>query len=249
MMQNGQPLGSGSRWAGLVRRNSLILVWLVGMALYAVDFVVKRIPLWREPFNVWVPIDDAFPLIPGWAWVYVVAWLALMFGLVGWYVWENRNEWAHVRAFLIAVLVMQFSGWAILYAVPTYFPRPELAPELIESSLIWRIYSTDPPTYKLPSLHMASILLAAWFFCRRPAVWRYVVGAGAVVLIGFSVMYTKQHGVIDLVTGLLLGWATCYVGWYGSRWVDRRKSQSASPAHGAPPRRAPTEAILDCAEA
>jgi membrane-associated phospholipid phosphatase len=232
-MDDGQPKGSGSTWSTLLRGNSLAVVWMTGASLYAGDFLIKRIPLWRDPLDVWVPFDDIFPFLPAWAFIYIYAWLGLIFGLAGWYVWENRSDWEKVRALLIAAVVMQVSGWLVHYLIPTTFPRPELAAELVGNSLIWQIYSTDPPTHVLPSLHMASVTVGAWFFCRYGSRWRHLVGVGAIVLISLSVMYTKQHGVVDVVAGVLWGWAAVAVGIRVSRALARQHEGSPIRHHAS----------------
>jgi hypothetical protein len=210
-------------WRSALRRHSYLVIWFTGFALYGVDFLVKKMPVWREPIDVWVPIDDAFPLIAGWAWVYIFAWIGLMFCMAGWYAWEQRDHWPRVRALIIGVVLMQVSGWIFLFAVPTYFGRPELAPELLGGSLIAQIYATDAPVHKLPSLHMGSIFLVSWFFCWNRRLWRYALGVGAVALITLSVLFTKQHGVVDVVVGIAWGWMACHVGVHLSHRIERRK--------------------------
>lgn len=220
---SASPL-AGDATLPFVRRHPVLAVWAIGLLLYAGDFLVKRVPLWREPFNVWISVDDIVPFAPDWAYVYIWAWLAIIFGLAGVYVWQNRHDWGRVRALVLAAVIMQVSAWIVHYAIPTTFPRPSVPAELIEAGhLIWTIYSTDPPTHALPSLHMASIFVAAWFFCRDRAVWRTLLGVACVVLISLSVMYTKQHGFIDVFAGIGWGWMAAIVGVRVSAAIERRR--------------------------
>ena len=65
------------------------------------------------------------------------------------------------------------------------------------------IYSSDVKYNCLPSLHVAQCFLAA-FTCSR--VHRGVGAAAAVwaSLVALSTLYTKQHYVLDVVTGIVL---------------------------------------------
>jgi hypothetical protein len=212
-----------------------LAVGVAGMGLYAGDFLVKLVPLRREPIDVSVPLDTLVPFLPAWAGVYLYAWLLFIFTAAGWYLWEHRTDWTRVRALLFAAVGMQVAAWVVHYAIPTTMPRPELAPEFIESgSLIWKIYATDPPTHVLPSLHMASLTVALWFFCRGGGAGRHAFAAFALVLISLSVMFTKQHGVIDVGAGIVWGWAFCLAGVAASRALaERHATGRTRPLEGA----------------
>jgi membrane-associated phospholipid phosphatase len=59
----------------------------------------------------------------------------------------------------------------------------------------------------IPSLHVAlsTATLAAYGTCR--GAWGRILLAVWGGLIGLSTLLTHQHHVVDVVTGLLLGWA------------------------------------------
>ncbi|MCS7081986.1 MAG: phosphatase PAP2 family protein [Bacteroidetes bacterium] len=205
----------------LIARVRPWLVWITGILLYAGDFLIKRLPNPRTPLNVETWLDRLIPFVPLWAWVYLVLWLLYLFGAAGWYLYEHRQDWIQVRRLLFAALFMQFGAWVIHYFFPTYMPRPVLA-ELQTDPHLWlieRIYSTDPPTHALPSLHVASVTVVSWFFTLRGGWGRRLVSGVAVGLIALSTLYTKQHGVLDVIAGLAWGYLACWVGYYtGLAW-------------------------------
>src|SRR4029077_8532284 len=105
--------------------------------------------------------------------------------------------------------------WLIAYvcfiAYPTVGPRP--AKVLGDGFPEWTlraIYSSDHRYNCLPSLHVAQCFLAA-FACSRV---NRRVGLAAMVwafLVGLSTVYTKQHYVMDVVTGILLAMVGYFV--------------------------------------
>lgn len=205
----------------VLRRYPVIAVWTLGIVLYSLDFAIKAVPLWASPLNVEIGWDHIVPFSAGWAWVYIYAWLLFLLGGGAMVAQENRQEWPRVRALLIALTVMQVGAWMVHAAIPTTMPRPDLAAELLDPGLlIHRIYATDPPTHVLPSLHMASVFVMAWFFAGGRGALRIAVGTGAVVIIMLSVMYTKQHGFVDVITGIGWGYLACRTGCVLSRAVD-----------------------------
>lgn len=203
--------------------NSLRLaaVWMTGVALYAGDFLFKRIPLPREPISVEIVVDRWIPFVPETAWLYLIGWLVFLFGIAGWVIWENRDDWITVRKLLFAAIIMQVGAWLLQFAVPTYFPRPELPGTGGAYWLINRIYETDPPTHVLPSLHIASIAVVTWFFALNGDFRRRVVRWILIAIVSVSVVTTKQHGIIDVPAGIAWAYAACHAGYYLSVKWDR----------------------------
>jgi membrane-associated phospholipid phosphatase len=207
---------------GFVLRHRCFSVWVAGVLLYGADFLIKVFPPWREPWNVEIGLDHHIPFLPLWAYVYLPAWLVFILGAGGWYIWENRRHWDRVRALLFAAVIMQVGGWFFHTVFPTYMPRPELGPDAGGPAywLILKIYATDPPTHVLPSLHVASVLVAAMFFAARRERGRVIIGAVFVLLISLSVVLTKQHGVIDIAAGLAWGYVAVRAGDRASGWLE-----------------------------
>lgn len=197
------------------------VVWITGLLLYAGDFLIKRLPNPRPPASVEIWLDRFIPFIPAWGWVYLLLWLVYLFGAAGWYIYEHRSDWIQIRRLWFAALFMQFGAWTIHYFFPTYMPRPPI-PEQTSDPHLWlihRIYSTDPPTHALPSLHVASVTVASWFFTLRGGLARRLLAWSMVSVIALSTLFTKQHGVLDVFAGLAWGYLACWVGYYtGLAW-------------------------------
>jgi membrane-associated phospholipid phosphatase len=202
----------------------LLSVWATGVFLYAGDFLVKRIELPGEPLNIEIWLDHYIPFDPRWAWMYMGGWLVFLFGMAGLYIYENRHEWKNVRMLLFAGIFMQVSAWIVHYLWPTTMPRPEVVPGQWDAATTWlinHIYTTDPPTHVLPSLHLASIAVVTWFWARGGSARRMAARWVMVGLIAASVVLTKQHGIVDVFAGIAWAYMACWVGVYLGREWDR----------------------------
>jgi membrane-associated phospholipid phosphatase len=88
---------------------------------------------------------------------------------------------------------------------PTIAPRPA---HVIDAGFgAWGLrflYSADPPYNCFPSLHVAHSLLSA-LTCHRVHKKVGLVATLCAALVALSTLFTKQHYVLDVVAGMLLG--------------------------------------------
>ncbi len=148
-----------------------------------------------------LPLDRAIPLLPAWSLVYASLFLAAILPVLVVHQQEHLDR--TIRAFLWIWLV----AYVCFFFYPTASSRP--ARVLGDGFGDWGlrvIYTTDFRYNCLPSLHVAQCFLAA-FACWR--VHRGVGVAGVVwaTLVSLSTLFTKQHYVLDAVTGIMLAYA------------------------------------------
>jgi membrane-associated phospholipid phosphatase len=143
-------------------------------------------------------LDRAVPVVPWWSLVYGSLFLAAV--LPAFVIHQHEHLDRTLRAFILMWLV----ALACFWFYPTAYSRPaRIAGGGFGEWGLRVIYSTDDRYNCLPSLHVAQCFLAA-FSCGR--VHRGV-GRVATVwasLVALSTLYTKQHYVLDVVTGILL---------------------------------------------
>jgi membrane-associated phospholipid phosphatase len=129
-----------------------------------------------------------------------VAWLA-----------STRDE---VRRYSLGFLAVTLAGFACFCLFPVLGPRPLDAPL---AGMYGCLICIDLPLNTFPSMHMAmasySAAVAVQLYRGRfRAAW-----AGAmwiwVLLIGYSALATKQHYLVDLPSGILLGWVVQRWAW------------------------------------
>lgn len=146
-------------------------------------------------------LDHALPLEPAWSVVYLSLFLAAL--LPVFVVHQQEMVRRTVNAFIAVWLV----AYVVFLLYPTIGPRP-LAKVVGGDFSVWLlqcIYASDFRYNCLPSLHVAQCFLAA-LVCNR--IHR---GVGAVAgvwaaLVGVSTVYTKQHYVLDVISGALLAY-------------------------------------------
>jgi len=143
-------------------------------------------------------LDRAMPVVPGWSPVYASLFLAAILPA---FVIHQQD---HLNRTILAFIFMWLVAFACFWFYPTLSSRP--AKVLGDGFGNWGlrvIYSIDARYNCLPSLHVAQCFLAA-FSC---SVVHRGVGIVAIVWASFvalSTLYTKQHYVLDVITGILL---------------------------------------------
>jgi membrane-associated phospholipid phosphatase len=87
------------------------------------------------------------------------------------------------------------------------------------------------PVAAMPSLHVAfSVLVALFIASRLRSRWRYLLAAYPVAM-GFALVYTGEHYVLDLVAGVVYALATHLA---LNAWERRRRAAALKTAEGRP---------------
>jgi membrane-associated phospholipid phosphatase len=146
-----------------------------------------------------VALDRVISLQPIWMLVYGSLYVFMLLPLL--LVRQEQLVRRALRAYL-TVLIVAYVGFL---AYPTVTPRPADVPG--GGFLAWCLranYSLDSRYNCFPSLHVAHSFLSAL------TSYRVHRGVGLIALlwatlIGISALYTKQHYVVDVIAGALLG--------------------------------------------
>lgn len=149
------------------------------------------------------PLDARIPFSPPWVTVYCLCfpfWLA-----IGLWVASREKPRAY-RACASYVLAMLLSG-AVFLLWPGTMARPEPAGTDIFAAWVRLIYALDSPTNLCPSLHVL-----VTYFCFRciaadkaPPRWCKGVVLVFFMLVCCSVLFVKQHALIDVPAGIAVG--------------------------------------------
>lgn len=185
---------------GLWQAVLLALIMFASLGCYLL--VLK----WRGPhaaLTTWTPLDDWLPLWPSWVWVYLIPYLVgpVLIGMVS----RQTFRWYVARGLVVVGLTL-----VIFIAVPTQTDqtlRVEAA-KVAGDGFTARVYRDmievdDPPANAAPSLHVSlTFLLALALVLDFPRWWP--VWLTFVTLVWLSTLVTRQHHLIDVVTGVLL---------------------------------------------
>jgi membrane-associated phospholipid phosphatase len=112
-----------------------------------------------------------------------------------------------LRNTMRAYLLIWITAYAFFFVIyPTVAPRPEYVSG--EGFGMWglgALYGADPPYNCFPSLHVAHSFVSA-SACSRVHHRLGVAAIFCAAIVALSTLFTKQHYVLDVVTGVALAW-------------------------------------------
>lgn len=196
------------------------LKYLLWFPLYLLIFLIlERIPV-SQFWYTQLPIDAAIPFCEWFAIPYCL-WYPFLI-VVGLYL--LRRDTPAYRRYMQFLAITFFVSELVWFLIPNAQGlRPEILPrENICSDIMSLIYSIDTNTNVFPSVHVVgSIGAALAVLDAQPLKKKSLIRWGAVVLaalISISVVFVKQHALLDLLGGIVLSMPA-------AAWVyDRRKS-------------------------
>jgi len=162
------------------------------------------------------PLDDAIAFDARWVWVYHS--LVLLVPIVP--LMATRRE--ELVRYANGLVLLCLPCFAIFALFPVAGPRPEAAALIARDNALYQlILGLDGTGNSLPSLHVGLTLYNLCFgyhLAKRaltPERLRVYVIAATVwgTAIVFSTLAIKQHWLIDLPPGALLGWLACRFSW------------------------------------
>ncbi|NCQ53979.1 hypothetical protein COV88_02570 [Candidatus Saccharibacteria bacterium CG11_big_fil_rev_8_21_14_0_20_41_19] len=173
-----------------------ILLVLTSVILYM--YVALNVP---QSINhiVKIGIDDLIPRLP----VFVIPYLAFLPWLYGtlifaWY--KNRHFHQLAYSFIIINLIAFF----VYLTFQTVVPREIINSNDIFSNILQFVYNNDLPYAGFPSLHSALSVSIATYFVIRKSKYSWATVSMAILIV-ISTLFTKQHFVLDAISGMSLG--------------------------------------------
>jgi len=169
-----------------------------------------------------IPWDNFIPIWSVWVVPYMLVWP----------IWIAAYAWAAFkmqgRLFRVAVVSATFTigvGMTIFMLCPTYVIRPAVVGADFFSNALRYVYAHDGSYDAAPSGHVYMTTLLALFYSlwypRQKWLW-----FGILVVVCLSTLFTGQHYIMDVVTGLILGIVGYYAGfWLVGRW-DKKEAQT-----------------------
>lgn len=205
-----------------IRIETFGLFLVMAGLLTSLEFAVFHVQTqWAQAgMTFWRPetaFDGHIPLVPAWIWPY---WL--YFAFLGTPIWLVKDR-IELGALAGGITLVHFAGFAFFLTWPSEMPREALTcnPFELTCGLVGAMYLLDPGYGVFPSLHVAaSVFLAMFAFdVRSPLRWPVTLFTLAVIV---STVFVRQHYVIDLPAGILLGVAVGRIGMrVGRAVVDR----------------------------
>ena len=148
-----------------------------------------------------ITVDSLIPFL-GWAvWPYIfgILWIALPAALI-----RSADYFTQIAATFALNIGMSFLCFLI---VPTQTRLREQASttdlDFLTAWAVNTLYSIDPPTNLLPSLHVSLAVIATVAIGRQHPEWKaaLLIVLAAIIL---SVLILKQHTIIDALAGIIV---------------------------------------------
>ena len=157
--------------------------------------------------NLHIPLDDIIPFNE-WFVIPYVLWFFYIPLVIGFVFFTSRKEFYYACAYL-------FVGMSICLLICTVWPNGQdlRVEEFVNDNMLTKImqyiYNTDTNTNVFPSIHTFNSVGAFIVICKSHILGKYKsikIGCGILsVLIIMSTVILKQHSIVDLFGGLVLG--------------------------------------------
>lgn len=178
---------------------NLILSIIMIVGVYQFYFLTQRHPL-REA-RIWhSPLDERIPFMPSWAWIYSFLYYPaiLYLNLIVTY---PRQFTVMAFSFMLLLLMQMTMFWLFPVGTPAHWRHVNTGQKASERFLQF-VQKFDQSTNCFPSMHVSVATLTALHAQATlgPAAYAFPV------LIALSCVFAKQHYLVDLPFGALLGW-------------------------------------------
>ncbi len=153
-------------------------------------------------------LDDQIPFCEYFIIPYVI-WFGFNLAVVGWF-----DLHADKREYYRLITALMLGMTAFLVVSVAYPNKLELRPDFVDTGnicgkMVAMLYGSDTPTNVLPSIHVYNTVVLCFAINGNKTIRRHKpvwVGLNTLgILIILSTMFLKQHSVIDVSLGLVLG--------------------------------------------
>lgn len=178
----------------------LVLSVILIIGVYQFYFWCQRNPF-AAPREFRLAIDERLPYWPSWVWVYSFLYYPLILYLN--FILSSQRQFTHIAVSYMLLLCLQMAFFLLFpVTTPRHWRHYNQRRTLSERFLAF-VQRFDARSNSFPSMHVSVAMLTALHL--QPQLG--IAGFAFPVLIGLSCLFTKQHYLIDLPPGVLLGWA------------------------------------------
>jgi membrane-associated phospholipid phosphatase len=172
------------------------------VGVYQFYFWCQRNPFARKTRLLRMDVDDRIPYRPSWVWIYSFLYYPVIVIIT--FTTTSSRQFLYIAMSYIVLLLIQMTVFVLFPVVTPVEWRTCNASGSRSERFLALVQRYDAPANSFPSMHTSVAVLTALHL--QP------VGGAAVflfpALIALSCLYTKQHYVVDLPAGALLGWFT-----------------------------------------
>ncbi|WP_373231027.1 phosphatase PAP2 family protein [Cohnella sp.] len=176
---------------------SILVIPVLGLIYVTIN---REPPL---PRTLYTDLDDTIPFLKYFIIPYMV-WMPFLYLTLIYFYFKDRRLYFHtLLAYIGSVLIC----YGIYLTFQTTVPRLEMQDNDLLSRMVMFVYQNDAPYNCFPSIHCLSSYLLFIAARKSPAIRIRVVVvigffAGAIIV---STVFVKQHVVMDVLAGVMLG--------------------------------------------
>jgi membrane-associated phospholipid phosphatase len=180
----------------------VVSVFLI-VGVYQCYFWCQTNPLSLKPRRLLLALDQRIPYRPNWVWIYSFLYYPVILYIT--LTTDSSRQFLYVVISYVGLLVAQM---ALFVTFPVVTPEEWRGRMSVTRSRSERFLALvqrfDAPSNSFPSMHTSVAVLTAFHLqpSLGPAIFAFPV------LIALSCLFTKQHYIVDLPAGALLGWAS-----------------------------------------
>ena len=182
----------------------LVLSVVLIVGAYQFYFFTQR--HWIRPARRFVSaLDEHIPYVPGWSWVYSFLYYPaiLYLNLIA----DSQAHFIRMAFSFIVLLAMQLLCFTVYpVATPAHWRR-DAPPQAASERFLRFVRNFDAESNCFPSMHVSVATLTALHLQATLGPLAFAFPA----LIALSCVLTKQHYLIDLPFGALLGWSAFWL--------------------------------------
>jgi membrane-associated phospholipid phosphatase len=192
----------------IIRENFKPLTLLLVIPIMNLTYVLIN-KLSPTGYNITLPIDNKLPFLPIFIIPYIIWYLFIP---LSFFIFCLKDKKTYFKTMLIYV-----SGCIIASIVfltfQTTVPRTQVEGSGVLINIIKMIYANDNPVNCLPSLHVFTSYLIIRVITKsklaslKVNLTTYIIAS----LIILSTLFTKQHAVLDVLSGMVLAEALIYL--------------------------------------
>ncbi len=196
---------------------------------YSLYYLTNHFPYFEGHYLPFTWVDTHTPFLPWSVFIYISEYFYFAFVYI---LLRNHDN---INKYLYSFFLLQLVSCGVFAAYPTVYPRenfpvsPDL-PNYLLATWAW-LRHVDTAGNCFPSLHVSSVYLSAFVFWtdgQKKTFWVFLTWA---TLIAASTLTTKQHYLVDILSGL--GLAVFFYRWFHFRQDYQRvygDEDEAAPA-------------------
>jgi len=180
--------------------NLTLSVFLI-VGVYQFYFWCQRNPA-TAPRQLKLWIDDVIPYWPSWVWIYSCIYYPLILYLN--FIVESPQQFTYVAVSYVLLLALQMVFFVLFPVTTPAHWRAFNRERTLSERFLALVQRFDASSNCFPSMHVSVAMLSAFHLLPHigPSAFAFPV------IIALSCLFTKQHYLVDLPAGALLGWTT-----------------------------------------